>query len=344
MNILGFVITIGTIAAIYGILVLALNVQYGFTGLVNFGIAGFFAVGAYTSGLITLPPPAEVGGALQDHYILGWDAPFLAGFVGAVIVSGLIGALVAYPAVRVRLQGVSLGISTLAFAEIVAIVLSSTDLANGWNGLRGIDRPLYDTITTALGNKVYPSFYLLFSLLVLGLIYWFLRRLERAPFGRILKAIREDEDAVEGLGINTVYYKVMAFAIGCAIAGAAGSLWAHYIRSIQPQTFTAFETFTVWVALIVGGKGNNLGAVMGSFLIIGVFEQVTRFIPGIPGYPSLVPALRQIIIGLLFILMLRYRKQGLIAEKKISYAPPKEVSREFVVAPSAGLWPEKESV
>ncbi len=316
-----FLITSAVIAAIFSILAISLNLHWGVTGLVNFGHVGFFAFGAFVTGLVMLPAPEEsTGFSLGNTYLFGLDLPWEIAVVLAIAGTGLFALIIGFPALRAGLNEAYLGITTFALAEILLLTLSADErLVNGYDGLRGIDRPWGVLVDSTLGLEWYPLLFLGLTAFFVFACWWFASRITASPMGRVLKAIREDTIVVEALGHNTLSYRLRAFVIGAAMAGLAGSLWAVYVRSIAPQNFLPAQTFLVWAALIVGGAGNMTGSIIGAIAVVGVLNQGTRFLPEIAD-PQTMAALRQIAIGLLLIIVLRFRPEGLVPERLKSFA------------------------
>ena len=281
----GYLEAVGTIGGVYALLALGLNLQYGYTGLINFGVVGFFAIGSYASALL-----AQQG------------VPFALDFAAA---AGL-AALFAWPlgVICLRLRGDYLAIVTLAFAEIVRTVIISEEwLTSGTRGIPGIPRPFVTSQTAYL---------LLVLATVLGatLLTW---RLVHSPFGRLIQAIRDDEDAVPSLGKRPSGFKLVVFTIGAALTGLAGALYAHYLTYISPDQFVPLLTFYVWIAVIMGGAGRIGGAIAGAALLT-LFLEGTRFLRDAIPFVSEVQmaSLRLAAIGLLLILFTLYRPQGLL--------------------------------
>jgi len=296
-----YLIAIATSAGFYLLLALALNLQWGLTGLVNFGVAGLYALGAYASALAT----ERLG------------LPFLL----ALPVAALVGALAALmlAALSARLSGDYLAIVTLGFAELVRLVAMNEDwLTRGPRGLAIATRPLPDGLSregAAIG-------YLLLVLVAVAIAFWALERIRRAPMGRVLRAIREDALVPATLARDVQGFRLRAFAIGGALMGVAGSLYAHWVLSITPDHFQTPVTIITWMAVVIGGAGNNRGLVLGAFLVVGIVEG-TRFLGGIlPGIDAeRLSALRIVLIGVLLILAIRFRPQGLIPEQPLRHTP-----------------------
>lgn len=305
-----FLVSIATIALIYALLAIGLNIHYGYTGLLNFGHVAFFAIGAYTSALLTMPPPGTVQGTVD--YTIGLGLPMPLGLpislVAATIVGGLLAGLIGLTSVRLKTH--YLAVVTFALAGILEdIIKNETWLTRGVFGLNKVPQPG----RSFLGPDAWQLAYLVFAaVLTLG-VYLHVDRLINAPFGRLLKGIREDEDAARMLGKNTNKVKLTSFVVGGSIAGLAGGVYAHYVGSVVAGQFVPFITFLVWAAVLLGGAASNRGAVVGAFVLIA-FREATRFLPDIGGNPTFVPSLRLVVIGLLLILVVRFRPQGILGD------------------------------
>jgi branched-chain amino acid transport system permease protein len=283
------------LAGIYCLLALGLNLHWGYTGLINFGHVGFFAIGAYTSALATTA--------------LAWPVP--AGFLAAVALAGAS----AYPLglVSIRLRTDYLAIVTLGFSEVIrAFLVNERWLTRGTQGLSYIPRPFHQ-LPTGLNEVVF----LILVLLILAAAFWVVRRLGRSPFGRTLEAIRENEEAAQSLGKYVASFKIRSFVIGAAIAGAAGSLYAHYINYVVPEQFLPLVTFYVWMAVILGGSGSNRGVILGT-LVLMLFLEGSRFVKDFIPFVSDVKlaALRFMAVGLGLIGLLLYRPQGILGRRE----------------------------
>lgn len=311
-GIVTFLAGFATTASIFAIFALGLNVQWGYTGLFNIGVAGFFAIGAYTSALITTAPP-EGPRAQYVKQALGLNQPLLVGIVAAGIVSGLIAVLVGIPTLRLRED--YLAIATIGIAESIRLIFNNERwLVNGPQPMAGL-RPFQDAVPADLFNLTYLAMVLAF----LVVIYLALERGIRSPWGRVLRAIREDEVASEALGKDVFWFKMQSLVVGSVIMGMAGALYGHFIGSIQPSLFTPlFGTFIIWVMLILGGSGNNKGAILGAFVIwiiwFGTAYLSRQYVP--PQYSAQAPYIRYIVIGLLVVGILVTRPQGLLGEEK----------------------------
>lgn len=297
-------------AAVFSLLVLALNLQWGYAGLFNIGVAGFMAIGMYTMAISTVQ----------------FGVPYPVGILLGMLVAGLAGAVVALPALRLRAD--YLAIVTLAFAEIVRLVFQSQamrDLSIPWitidgrsigvseviidfGGQRGPDGITADPLQMLLYKNADESLrpepnwfgewyfslwdpvaindstaegilYGFFLILMVGLLYWLLVRIGRSPFGRVLTAIREDETVARALGKDTRIFKIKAFAVGSAVMGLAAMLW--YLKrggGATPDNFMPELTFFVFVALIIGGAGSNTGSVIGGIVFGAILYEGPNFV------------------------------------------------------------------
>ena len=312
-GILRFLASFAIMASIYAIFSMGLNVHWGYTGLLNYGIAGFFAVGAYASALITTPRPTGVLADYVDQAI-GLNQPFLVGVLGAAIASGLIAALVGLLTLRLR-EGY-LAISTIGIAETIRLFFNNEPwLANGPEGLIGLPRPLHDLVAP----RHYNYIYLLIVLAFLGVIYVAVERGIRSPWGRVLRAIREDEVMASADGKNVFMFKMQSLVLGAMIMGIAGALYAHFSGAIQPGVFTPlFGTFIIWTMLTLGGTGNNRGAILGAFVVWALWSWSTLFISKVvpSGFATRAPFIRYVLIGLVLIVVLLRRPRGIMGEER----------------------------
>ncbi len=293
-----------TMALTYAIICLGLNVQWGMTGLFNVGIAAFVAVGAYTSAILTTPETAERFG--------GFDMPIAIGWLGAAIVSGALSWGVG--ALTIRLRADYLAIATFGVAVTVQLcMLNMQPLTGGAFGIGFIPRPFAqlqgDALLFSLANCG------LMAVIVLAL-YLGLQQLSHSPWGRVLRAIREDETAAQALGKRPTRFRLQAFTVGGAIMGLAGAAQAHFIGFIAPDNYMPILTFQVWAMLIVGGSGNHRGAIAGAILVWGLWAltaaTVSAFVP--PEDQARAAALQIVAIGVGLCLMLLLRPRGLFGE------------------------------
>src|SRR5438067_1349613 len=290
-----YLVAMATFAGIYALLALALNLIWGMAGMINLGLVGFFAVGAYVSALAT----KKAG------------MPMALGIALAIVAAAAAGTLVAL--VTARLRGDYLAIITLGFSEVIRLVASNEIwLTNGTDGISGITGPARGQVTPATFNLIYLA---IVAVAVLGVL-WLMDRLRTAPYGRVLRAIRDDDQVAAVAGKRVIAFKVQAFAVSAGILGLAGALWGHYTSFIAPDVFTPLVTIYVVLALTAGGTGNNVGAVLGAALVIFLME-ATRFATGWVGMlkPVQVAALREALIGGALLVVLRVRPRGLLPER-----------------------------
>lgn len=271
----------------------------GMTGLANLGLSGFFAVGAYTSAIAV-----KLGGT-----------PIFFGIIAAIIVSAILGAIVSISTLRLRAD--YLAIVTFGFSEFVRLVASNEIwLTNGTDGIAGIPGPWRSDLSPQAFNVVCCTL----ILLALLAVFLLCARIGGAPYGRVLRAIRDDEHVVSSAGKHILRFKLHAFALGAGIMGLAGACYAHYTSYIAPDVFRTLISMYVFLALTAGGMGNNIGATLGAFALIALLESL-RFAMSYYSDIGLiqVAALREMIVGLGMILILRFAPRGLIREQKVQY-------------------------
>ncbi|WP_227377526.1 branched-chain amino acid ABC transporter permease [Haladaptatus halobius] len=360
-------------AAVYALLALALNLQWGYAGLFNIGVAGFMAVGVYTMAMLTAPVNPEAGG------VPGLGLPLLVGIVGGMLAAALVGAITALPALRLKAD--YLAIVTLALSEIIRITYNSTSLQTfsvagirlGTGASQGMPLPsnpinalFYSNARspasppTLLGEAVFGIFgplgiegttvvdwaYTFVLIVFVGLFYVVLSRVGNSPFGRVLKAIREDELVATSLGKRTSRFKIKVFMLGCAFMGLGGILWQGSQSYVSPTSFLPTLTFYIFIALIIGGAGSNTGSVIGGALFVGLlFEGPTfvrrlvdqllslgdapnTFVAAVAPLASLdvVPlfsfllanlaSFRFVLVGVVLVYFIQNRPQGLLGHRK----------------------------
>ncbi len=350
--------------ATFAMLTLALNLHWGYTGMFNIGIAGFIAIGMYAMAVLTAAP---------DGTPAGFGLPVWVGVIGGTIAAGIAGSIMALPALRVRAD--YFAIITLGFSEIVRLSVTSGSLRQipvgdrvyGTGGGNGIGYTAVDSVVPwlldlpgigligngiiagvgSLGISASVAERVIYTGLLIGfvlLFYLLLDRIGRSPFGRILKAIREDEMAARSLGKNTEYAKIKIFALGAALMGLAGILRYGRFSSTSPEQYLPIVTFYVFVALIIGGAGSNTGSVVGGFVFGAFLWEGPRFLRtvlrtnlniqspetiyeailttgseplALIGYLiGSLDVLRWIVIGVILILLMVYRPQGLFGDRK----------------------------
>ena len=292
-------------ALIFAVICLGLNLQWGYTGLFNIGVSGFVLIGAYAFAILCGPPFAA--------HLGGFGLPFVLGLAGAVAAAALIAALVGLATLRLRED--YLAIVTIGAASILQLIaLNDEPLTGGSQGAASLPRPWEGLAQSVLGG----------DLLMLGLLvaivlvtYAALEAMVRSPWGRVLKAIREDETAAASLGKSPFAFRLQSFVIGSALMGLGGALYASFVGYISPTDFLPVLTFQVWTMLVVGGSGNNKGAIVGALLMWAAWTLTGSAAQILLPVDMQVKggAAQIILIGLILTLTLIFRPRGLIGEE-----------------------------
>jgi ABC-type branched-subunit amino acid transport system permease subunit len=291
---IAYLTTLVVLIAISALVGLALNLQWGVAGLVNFGVVGFVALGAYATALLA---PA-----------LGWFGAMIAAAALCAIISAVLALL------SIRLEENYLAIVTIGFGEVVRILLLNESwLTGGAIGIADIPRPFVSLVSPVR----YDIVLLCFSLALVALMFVLLETLVRSPFGRVLRAVRDDATVAAALGKPVLLLRIKAFAIGGAVMGLAGALHAFYLTYIDPSQFTSIITAYAFMAVIAGGRGSNIGLLFGAGTIMALLE-AARFLKDaiqvIDG--TQLAALRLGSIGVGIVLLLILRPQGLFPEPR----------------------------
>lgn len=282
-----YVIYIGTLIAIYATLTISLNLLVGYTGLISVAQASVYGIGAYISALLALHVSRDILLSLT-----------LAA-TGGVLVS----LIMALPSLRLRNEYFL--IATMGFQSIIFALFMNLDVTGGPNGLYDIPAPtlLGYPINTALGKFGLASG-------LAALCYWLALRLTRSPFGRLLRAVREDQTAVASFGKSVFRTKVSIFIFSAIFTAAAGTIYVYSLTAIDPVAFTLDESIFIITLVIIGGTGSLNGSLLGAALLI-ILPEATKFLP-IP--EAIAPQMRQVLYGLLLVFFTRFRRQGLIGE------------------------------
>lgn len=295
------------LALIYGIVSLGLNLQWGFAGLFNVGVVGFFIVGAYTVAILASPAAADRVG--------GFDVPIPLALVAAMAAAGLVAFVVGIPTLRLRED--YLAIATFGIAVTIQLVaLNWETLTGGTHGRVSIPRPLASLFVDRVNANL---FFLAMIAAIVAVAYWALERMVRSPWGRVLRAIREDEVAAGALGKNAFAYRLQAFVIGAALMGLGGGLYASFIGYVGADDAMPTLTFQIWVMLIVGGSGNNKGALIGAVSVWGLWSFSGWFMAAVlpSAFAVRAGALQVILIGLVLASVLLLRPKGLVGEEAV---------------------------
>jgi branched-chain amino acid transport system permease protein len=296
---------------IYALSAWSLNLQYGYAGIINFGWIAFQAIGAYVAGVVTLG--ASRPGSFQT-YILGAHLPFplplVAGTLAGAALAAVLGTLILTRKIRSDFQAIILLVVSIIAAQVVT---TTTGIFNGANGISNVPQPFNDTLR--LSYQDYQWFYAGWMALLCVIVYFGLEWLCRSSWGRALRAIREDDVLAAHAGVNVSALRVIVFVLGGAIAGFSGALLVEFLGTWSPDAWNFVETFVVFVAVYIGGRGNNLGALIGAFLVPVVFGVMPTFLPQF-GYPGLTANLEWIVIALLWLITFYLRPAGILPERR----------------------------
>jgi branched-chain amino acid transport system permease protein len=325
-----YILTLGIYGCLNGILALGFNLQFGQTGIINLAFFLFVAVGAYMTSIAGVGPPPNDG---VTHYIGGFGWPFpldvLFGVVCTVIFALVLGGIVFR-----RLRNDYLALTLVAIGQgFLVLCTNDVNLFNGTAGVSGVAGPFPDASIQA-----YEWIFLAVSFVALVVVYLVIARLTRSPLGRALKSVREEEGAASSLGKSPLRLKMIAFGVGAAAAGLGGGLFATYVGGWGVQAWQPGETLVLLAAVIVGGRGRNLGALVGSLLVLEGIITATNFLPPI-GDTEILPYLQNIAIGILLLSFLWWRPQGILAEQKEKFpsimTTPLEAVAEAEARPTA---------
>jgi len=304
-----YLVSVLTEGAVFGIMALGLNVIWGWSGDFDLAYYGYVALGAYMTLVLTIgrqPPPTR--------YILGLTLPYPVAIVAAVAAAMVLALVIGLIALR-HLRGIYFSIVTLGAVYVLYTVTGQfVPLFNGYQGLSGLVNPMADVL--GIDFNSYQYFFLGFAVAVLLLVYLFLSRVSSSRFGLALRSLREDERAAAAFGRDIYRLKLKAYVLGAAIGGLGGALFAAYVTAFNTTAWTPLETIVLYAAVLVGGRGNIRGVVLGVLIVFVLIEESTRYLPEIPGHPNVVLQLRPIVIGLALILFLRFRPQGLLPERR----------------------------
>ncbi|MBU3143696.1 branched-chain amino acid ABC transporter permease [Clostridium sp. CF012] len=296
------------LCAIYVILALSMNLVNGFTGLFSLGHAGFMAVGAYATALLTMSPEMKT----QNFFLAPIIKPLAnltLPFLPALLIAGLITAFVGYLIASsvLRLRGDYLAIATLGFSEIIRVIFTNTQtLTNGALGLKGIPDTtnIWWTFGTAVATVI----------IITCLI--------NSSYGRAFKAIREDEVAAESMGINLFKHKVLSFTIGAFFAGVGGGLLGNLLGTIDPLMFRFILTFNILLIIVLGGMGSITGSIIAAF-IVTIAGEALRFLDETMNFGFItiqgIPGLRMVVFSALLMMVVIFFRHGLMGTKEFSF-------------------------
>jgi len=310
-----YVINILIYAAVDATACLGLNQQFGVAGIANFGFIIFQAAGGYAAAILALPPDTANGGF--QSYIGGLNLPFPLPWLGAAVAGGLVALPFAFLFGR-RLRGDFAAVGLLVTAVLLnLLVMNYRPFLNGDAGLSLIPAPLRGSNMFSVEPLSYQWQFTAGAIVLGVLVYLLLRRITESPYGRSLRAMRDNDVVADSLGKNLLSMRTAMLVTGGAIAGLSGGILVSYITTWSPAVWGYAETVVLFAAVIIGGAGNRLGAVLGAILVPVGFEEVTRYIPtsnSLP--PNLIPSLEWVAIGILIIGFLWFRPQGVLPERK----------------------------
>lgn len=283
---------------------LALNLQYARGGMINFGIVAYFAAGAYAYAIVTQGPPEST-----DQFLFGFGAPWWVGFLAAGVAPMLFAILTGWPTLRLR--GEYLALTTFAFAEVLgSLLLNESRIGNGNLGLSNVRRP--DLSWTGLDDT--KAYALVALLLMLATTFAF-RLILVSPYGRALDAIHDDEMAAQAIGKKISRIRFETFVISAVPVGFAGALYAMITTLVAPALYSAEVTFTVWIALVLGGERRIIGAILGTMALIFIQESIRVYPFESVRAAQIASSAQQVITGGLFIIILRLRPFERFASK-----------------------------
>jgi len=301
-------VSVFTEAAIFAILALGLDVIWGWGGDFDLAFYAYLALGSYLTFVLSIGKPTP-----PVEYILGYHLPVVLAIVLAMVVVVGLAAIIGAIALR-NLRDIYFAVTTLGAASALYLLVENyTPLFDGYNGVYGLINPGQTALNLTYNG--YRIFFLVVVLVLLFLAYLLVQRLSRSPFGRMLRAVREDERAASAYGRQVFWAKYRAYLFGAALAGLTGGLFAIFISAFNPSAWTPQELLVIYAAILVGGRGNPRGVILGVFVVYIGFIELTRYLPSPASRPDFGPALRQILIGLMIILMLRFRPEGLFRER-----------------------------
>jgi ABC-type branched-subunit amino acid transport system permease subunit len=304
-----------TEASIFAIMALGLNIVWGWSGDFDLAFYGYVALGAYMTLVLTIGPATA-----PTTYILGLSLPFPIAVAIAVICSMLLALIVGAIALR-HLRGIYFSIVTLGAVYVLYVFAGQfVPLFNGYNGLSGLFDPMGDVL--GLDYSSYEFFYLGLCVVVLVAVLLLVTRLDGSRFGLALRSLREDERAAAAFGRDIYATKLKAYVLGAGLGGLGGALFAGYLSAFNPSAWSPVETIVLYAAILVGGRGSTRGVILGVVVMVMGLQEATRYLPEIASQPAFAPALRQIVTGVVLVLFIRFRPQGILPERRVRDKDP----------------------
>jgi branched-chain amino acid transport system permease protein len=291
-----YILFIGSLVGIYGLMALALNLQIGHGGLVNFGLVSFVGIGGYTYAILT--------GTFGVSWVIGFIAVVLVG-----VIAGYLSV-----AAFLELRKEYLAIVALSLGELLRYFYTNESaITGGVSGIVNVGRPLH-ALSMRLGTS-YEITWGIICLISLLVAYLAMNKIIKSPFGRLLRAISSDEKICESVGRDVNSIRRKTWVLGSAIFALAGAFLAIYFNSVFPNFFGTHLTFFIWTIIIVGGLGSSKGVILATFLIVP-FEEITNYLMATTGMLRLA-ALRGVFYGLLIVIVLRFRPEGMLGKKRV---------------------------
>ena len=310
-----YLINLLVYAAVDAMACLGLSQQFGVAGVTNFGFIIFQAAGGYAAAVLSLPHDSANGGF--QSYLGGLNLPFPVPWIGAAVVGGLIAVPFTFLVGR-RLRGDFAAVGLLVTAVLLNLLVTNyRPLLNGDAGLSLIPTPLHGDNVFSVQSAGYQWAFTVLAIALTLAVYLLVRRITWSPYGRSLRAMRDNDVVADSLGKNLLSLRTAMLVLGGAIAGLSGGILVTYITTWSPAAWGYAETVVLFAAVIIGGAGNHRGAILGAILVPVGFEEITRFIPtsnNLP--PNLIPSLQWVAIGLLIVIFLWLRPQGILPERK----------------------------
>ncbi len=277
------------------VIIVGENIQYGYAGLLNLGMEGLAMVGAYTTAIM----------------VTNFHSDFFSVMFVSILLTTIVATIIGFLTLRSR--GDYFGIVTLGFGYIIYSLVLNYNSApvRGALGIPGIIKPIIFGISFQSAEM-----FALLSLLVLVIVYLVATKITRSPYGRILRAVRDDEDSAMALGKNSMKYRLSAFVMGGIFASIGGAMYAYWVTYVEPKPFDVIQSVYVLFGVLIGGRGNLLGSILGAFILLALPEPL-RFL-NLP--PNLIGGIQQLLFGLLLLFIVIYRPDGILKEKMTHYS------------------------
>jgi branched-chain amino acid transport system permease protein len=296
-----FLVGVLTLAGIYAILAMILNLEAGWAGMWDLGLAGLVAVGGYVFIITTQQTHDDVA------FAPGW--PMWAGVIAASLAGGIAALVIGIPSLRVR--GEYFLITTLAFAEVIRqLAVNLGTITRGTVGFNQFSRP-FESLVSGSGYR-----WLLLGMvwLVVTIVYLVMRRLGHSPYGRLSRGFRDNDPVARSLGKHTNRHRIHTFVLAGVMYGAVAPLYVWFIRTVTPSLFTSEVTFVTWTALVIGGIASMRGPVIGALILLVVTE-AAALVQGLGEMAVVLASVRFIILGIVLIVVMRFRPEGLSSER-----------------------------